>query len=752
MIEFLIKIFFGCSSIEVYRSDPVSIIIFIVLTAASYALSRHQQKEMEKRGKKQLEGQISPTYAGEEMADYMGSRHPIPVAFGKVKLPGAIIRRRIGRGTTNVHQLKNIVWCEGEINSYEQLYVHDLEWQYVKDENKDKWEYSGTDGQNVEENPDSGCRVDDWPDPEYLRGIAHSIILNDIFDIGVDPNYTIVIEGKKLRTCLRGAVGEAWSWDDDNSIWTDETTDINDDDANDVLIHPSDQLNPDGWGAEDDALYIGNDTKFWGVYINMNTAVSSESVKAWEYWDGSSWSDLPKINDDTNGLQQDGDCCWKSPSNWTKTTLAAGGSSNYYWIRIRETVNWRPPLDFWAQRAYIKARSGYSRNPADIMVYAIVDVWNRDEDEIDITKFEELYDYCDSVPTGGVLERYRYDYVKDYVTPLADWMKHIGTSYFGTIVWSQGKLRPVWKQTQASSAFDFTEDWNVVRESLKFEQPEKNNLVYTFYIASEMKYSRNVIRGANDYDIRKRGEYKSEDRASFLTDGELARRRCWVTLNESQLNNYNVSFMALPSAAAVEVLDKVTLTTRRPEPDWDEKELFVLERRLNFDGSIEFDCMEYYDIYGTSNQIGEEYSGEGSGSSDGGEEVDPTPVPEILPVTNLALEEVECSWGESCPPTGTKLKVTYDSPDFSGRDREWIYICWNQNEPIADETWNYYARSWGRDYDYVQLPAVAHASFLPKVYVLIQSRSTSGRGLALGECPYDSIQIVGKTPGDIVFW
>jgi hypothetical protein len=101
------------------------------------------------------------------------------------------------------------------------------------------------------------------------------------------------------------------------------------------------QLFPDT-EAENDAVYFGASSPFGVLYFNVattNATYSADSV-TWEYYDGSSWSTLSILydqtdSDDTDGdrpFQEDGYVIFNAPEDWTATTV---DSQNAYWIRAR---------------------------------------------------------------------------------------------------------------------------------------------------------------------------------------------------------------------------------------------------------------------------------------------------------------------------------------------------------------------------------------------------------------------------------
>ena len=120
-------------------------------------------------------------------------------------------------------------------------------------------------------------------------------------------------------------------------VWTDETTDVNNDVVDDVLLPPQQAV------TEGDAIYFGSDYKFNTVRINVSTAgVYSDISIAWEYWNGSAWATLT-VTDGTNGFKNSGvnNVTFTPPTDWAKTTVQ--GKSAYY-IRARAVFGASPSI------------------------------------------------------------------------------------------------------------------------------------------------------------------------------------------------------------------------------------------------------------------------------------------------------------------------------------------------------------------------------------------------------------------------
>lgn len=133
------------------------------------------------------------------------------------------------------------------------------------------------------------------------------------------------------------------AWDvgvqEDNSTgtFTDDTVDLNDADANDVAPFPA------GAGL-DDAFYFGSKVRFAQMTITVGTAgIGTYTVPAanWEYWNGSAWTSLSGLTDNTTSFKTAGTntVVFTLPTDWATTTLTITASGDEtvpaYFIRAR---------------------------------------------------------------------------------------------------------------------------------------------------------------------------------------------------------------------------------------------------------------------------------------------------------------------------------------------------------------------------------------------------------------------------------
>lgn len=110
-----------------------------------------------------------------------------------------------------------------------------------------------------------------------------------------------------------------------------------------------DQLVPDSGGTDGDgdALYVGNTTKFAEVGFDISGTVGaySNDAVAWKYWNGSAWSALTLVLDNTDdgtgsndGAQpftQDGVMLFVPPSDWATREI---DGVTAYWLQATFTA------------------------------------------------------------------------------------------------------------------------------------------------------------------------------------------------------------------------------------------------------------------------------------------------------------------------------------------------------------------------------------------------------------------------------
>jgi len=162
------------------------------------------------------------------------------------------------------------------------------------------------------------------------------------------------------------------AFQDDDSTFTIETSDINNNTSDDVAVFPATE-------AVNDAFYVGKDNPFTIMVADIGIqGVSTDSATAWEYYDAdcSAWDGVTIVSDNTNtgnGAWTEAAASrhatqWTIPGTWGRGGLTAAavaalnyGDSDLYYIRIRiSAANYTtvPALSkaFVAGEAQLRAR------------------------------------------------------------------------------------------------------------------------------------------------------------------------------------------------------------------------------------------------------------------------------------------------------------------------------------------------------------------------------------------------------------
>jgi len=91
-------------------------------------------------------------------------------------------------------------------------------------------------------------------------------------------------------------------------------------------------------GDTDDALYVGSNAPFHILTIDLSTP-ATDGTGVWEYWDGTSWSDLSAVDDmsdDSLGLTEVAgvhELSFSTPPDWRARTIS--GSAPLFYLRYR---------------------------------------------------------------------------------------------------------------------------------------------------------------------------------------------------------------------------------------------------------------------------------------------------------------------------------------------------------------------------------------------------------------------------------
>lgn len=168
--------------------------------------------------------------------------------------------------------------------------------------------------------------------------------LIDVSYTGVASD-TVDLIGEALENALRGETVEA-AIADDGGVFTDETTEANEDTSDDMTILPAAI-------AENDAYYFGSSQEFTRLVIEMSQAGVGTYTLAWEYWDGDSWETLTGASGDLKATGRNV-VTWTMPADWATTTINSQGP--FYFVRcVADTGNMTTePL---GERAYVRGHT-----------------------------------------------------------------------------------------------------------------------------------------------------------------------------------------------------------------------------------------------------------------------------------------------------------------------------------------------------------------------------------------------------------
>lgn len=132
--------------------------------------------------------------------------------------------------------------------------------------------------------------------------------------------------GELTATYTPGAVSGALA--DDGGVQTDETTEANNPTVNDMTLLPA-------VPAVDDAYYFGLASLWDWLCLIIGQAGAGVWTIKWEYWNGSTWVELPGGHYDTsNGFRNGGkqSLSFVRPADWATSTIML---MDLYWVRAR---------------------------------------------------------------------------------------------------------------------------------------------------------------------------------------------------------------------------------------------------------------------------------------------------------------------------------------------------------------------------------------------------------------------------------
>jgi hypothetical protein len=275
------------------------------------------------------------------------------------------------------------------------------------------------------------------------------------------------------------------------------------------------------------------------------------------------------------------------------STLASAYRSIAYtaftFAKNDQQVGWNPNITVVMQGLLCAPLAGgadaFTRNNAVILYDWYLNVEGYTAAQLDLNAFKSLEALCNAVPTGGTLPRYRFDFNIDVNMAINDAKKFIWSSFNGRTIMSQGKIKPIWDSGQmadgsggltaktVSHAFDLD---NIIKDSFVWNHIEQPNVVRIHFRDSTKNYKNSSVEIKDEADIAINGEILFEESALFITDAEIARRRCRYKYNRKRYADYACSFTALSGASDIEILDLVTVT--HTLPGWTTKQFIVASR------------------------------------------------------------------------------------------------------------------------------------------------------------------------------
>lgn len=122
--------------------------------------------------------------------------------------------------------------------------------------------------------------------------------------------------------------------------------------SKEVLRYQSGTAAVASWVAAEDYLYVGSLAPFNHFYVKLSTvSVTTSNVMTVQYWDGKTWVDCHKVDDETAGFTASGYVTFYPDRNtaWVRESTNDRGDSvtgltgtkiyDMYWVRIKFSLN-----------------------------------------------------------------------------------------------------------------------------------------------------------------------------------------------------------------------------------------------------------------------------------------------------------------------------------------------------------------------------------------------------------------------------
>jgi len=87
-----------------------------------------------------------------------------------------------------------------------------------------------------------------------------------------------------------------------------------------------------------DSFYVGYNGRFAARYFDLSTVNASPSTVSVSYWDGSQYSAVSDLIDQTDGFTKSGFISWENSTNWSSKEQS-GVDKSLYWIRIKVSAD-----------------------------------------------------------------------------------------------------------------------------------------------------------------------------------------------------------------------------------------------------------------------------------------------------------------------------------------------------------------------------------------------------------------------------
>jgi len=192
-------------------------------------------------------------------------------------------------------------------------------------------------------------------------------------------------------------ISKFFNYDDGTAVYTDKSDEVNSSSESPFIAF-------DDSPVADDFIYIGCSDRFLGLDINLSVAGTGSPAIDWEYYNGSSWTDITETESDTGSstFEASGKFVWSYPYGWEKNAV---NSNTLYWLRGKLTT-------------------GYTIDP-QIATISIIDSINKiiEPRGYKFTETGKLIFYDDAVLNGDLNVRVDYSYgessVPSYITELS---------------------------------------------------------------------------------------------------------------------------------------------------------------------------------------------------------------------------------------------------------------------------------------------------------------------------------------------